>query len=101
MTSDLRGVRSGVWNISELLSLLATEYAAALMRVTLGGFLGFTGGTGSRIPRAGSRISARGVNDGSVSMEVSSWIQAVMVARNYVPNTQSIQRIVAGEPVVS
>jgi len=30
----------------EPLSLLAREYAAALMRVTLGGFLGFTGRTG-------------------------------------------------------
>ena len=52
------------------------EYSAALMRVTIRGFMGFTGGTGfgrsgtgSGISGAGSIISPRGVDDGSVSME--------------------------------
>ena len=33
------------WKNSESSSLLVQKYAAALMRVTVGGFLGVTGGT--------------------------------------------------------
>jgi len=75
------------WKHFELSSLLAWEYAAALMSVMLGGFWGFTGRTGfgesrmgSRISRVGSRISARGVDDGSVLTEGELWIHAVTVA---------------------
>src|SRR5882724_11621704 len=81
-----------IWKHFEPLSLLVWEYAAALMRVTLRGFLGFTSGTGFRSSGTGSRISARVVNNGSVLTEGElldsgcdgCWIMML-------PNTQSIE----------
>jgi len=45
MTSD-SGSESQSWKILSFEFALVQNTAAALMRVTLGGFLGFTGGTG-------------------------------------------------------
>ena len=77
--------------------MLAQEYAVALMRVTLRGFLGFTSGTGfrrskteSEISGAGSRISANGVDDGSVLTEdelLDSCCDGCQ--KKMLPNTQS------------
>ena len=87
------------WKFFEPLSLLAQEYTAALMRVTLRGFLGFPGitgfrrsRTGSGISGAGSRISAKGVDDGSVSTEgelLDSCCDSCH--KMMLPNTQSIK----------
>ena len=87
------------WKHFEPSSLLAREYAAALMRVTLGGFLGFTGGTGFRrsgtgsgISGAGSGISTRGIDYGSVLMEgelLDSCCDGCW--KMMLPNTQSIE----------
>ena len=41
------------WKHSESSSLLAQKYAAALTRVTVGGFLGVTGGTDFRSSGSG------------------------------------------------
>ena len=87
------------WKHFEPSSLLAREYTAALMRVTLGGFLGFSSGTGfgrsrtgSRISRAGSGISTRGVNDRSVSMEGELLdLGCDSCQKMMLPNTQSIK----------
>src|SRR5882672_7158002 len=57
------------WKQSEPSSLLVWEYAAALMRVTLRGFCGFTSGTGFGRSRTESRRFRRGADDGSVSTE--------------------------------
>src|SRR5882724_11201738 len=99
-TSDLRSeIRS--WKHFEPSSLLAREYTAALMRVTLKGFLRFTSGTGfgmsrtgSRISGAGSGMSARGVNNRSVSTEgelLDSGCDGCW--KMMLPNTQSIKRL--------
>jgi len=56
------------WKHFEPLSLLAWEYAAALMRVTLGGFNGVTGGTDFGGSRTGSRSLRGGANNGGVSV---------------------------------
>ena len=57
------------WKHFESSSLLAQEYAAALMRVTFRGFLGFTGGTDFESSGTESRMFGSGADDGSVSME--------------------------------
>src|SRR5882724_136830 len=57
------------WKQFEPSSLLAQEYAAALMKVTLWGFLGSTGGTDFRISRTGSRSFGRFADDRSVLTE--------------------------------
>ena len=61
--------------------MFAQEYAAALMRVTLGSFWGFISRTGFGISGTESRSFRRGADNGSVLTEVSSWIHAAMVAR--------------------
>src|SRR5882724_8043312 len=69
------------WKQFEPSSLLAQEYAAALMRVTLRGFLGSTSRWVSEYPRQGLEVS-EGVLMTEVSQQrVSSWIHAAMVAR--------------------
>ena len=61
------------------------------MKVTLGGFLEFTGGTGFGRSGTGSGISAKGAHDGNVSTEgelldlCCDGCQKMML-----PNTQSI-----------
>ena len=57
------------WKQSEPSSLLAQEYAAALMRVTLGDFWGFTSRTGFGISGTGSRSFGSGANDGNFLTE--------------------------------
>ena len=57
------------WKQSEPSSLLAWEYAAALMRVTLRGFWGVTGRTGFIISGTESGSFGGGANNGIVSME--------------------------------
>jgi len=68
MTSDLRE-----WDL-ELKKFQAFKLACMRIHSCIDegyswGFPGFTGGTGFGMSRAGSIISARGVNDGSVSTE--------------------------------
>jgi len=58
-----------IWKQFEPSSLLVREYAAALMRVTLGGFLGSTGRIGFRISGTESGSFGSGADDESVSME--------------------------------
>jgi len=80
------------WKHFKPSSLLVQEYAAALMRVTLRGFLGFTSGTGFGRSRAGSRISTRGVDDRSVLTEgelLDSGCNSCQ--KMMLPNTQSIE----------
>ena len=82
------------WKHSEPLSLLAQEYeyAAALMKVTLGGFCGVTGRTGFRRSRTESGSYGSGADDRSVSKEGDllepnchgCW-------KKMLPNTQSIE----------
>src|SRR5467141_1192773 len=80
------------WKQSEPSSLLAQEYAAALMRVTLGGFRGFTGRTdfGSSGTESGS--FRRDADDGSVLKEgdiLDSCCDGFR--KKMLPNTQSIE----------
>jgi len=83
------------WKHFEPSSLLAQEYAAALMRVTFRGFLGFTSRTGFR--RSG--ISARGVDDGSVLMEGELLDSCCDGCRKMMlPNTQSIKGLLQVSP---
>src|SRR5882672_4885507 len=85
-----REIRS--WKQSEPLSLLAQEYAAALMRVTLGGFHGFTGGTDFGSFGTESRRFGRGADNGSVSTEgdiLDSCCDGCQ--KKMFPNTQSIE----------
>ena len=80
------------WKNSEPLSLLAQEYAAALMRVTLGGFHGFTSRTDFRRSGTGSGRFGRGADNGSVSMEgdvLDSCCDSCQ--KKMLPNTQSIE----------
>ena len=68
------------WKQFEPSSLLVREYTAALMRVTLGGFWGFTGRMGLEYLGQSPEVS-----EGELTTEVSwqrviSWIRAVMVA---------------------
>src|SRR5882724_3198514 len=80
------------WKQFEPSSLLAHEYTAALMRVTLGGFLGSTSGMDFGISGTGSRSFGRGADDGNVSTEgelldlccTGCW-------KKMLPNTQSIE----------
>src|SRR5882724_4153436 len=80
------------WKQFEPSSFLVQEYAAAFMRVTLGGDLGSTGGTGFRISGTGSGSFGRGADDGSVLTEGElldlccdgCW-------KKMLPNTQSIE----------
>jgi len=69
MTSKLRGREIRSWKQSEPSSLLAREYAAALMRVTLGVSVGLTGGTDFGSSRTESGRFGRGADDRSVSTE--------------------------------
>ena len=76
------------------LSLLVQEYAAALMRVTLGGFHGVTGRTGFVRSRTESGSFGSGANDGSVSMEgelLDSNCDGCW--KKMLPNTQSIKEL--------
>ena len=57
------------WKQSEPSSLLVLEYAAALIRVTLRGFQGFTGGTGFERSRTESRSFRSGADNRNVSTE--------------------------------
>ena len=80
------------WKQSEPLSLLAREYAAALMRVTLGGFCGVTSGTGFGISGTESGGFGSGANDRSVSIEgelLDSCCDGYQ--KKMLPNTQSIE----------
>src|SRR5882724_11194176 len=80
------------WKQFEPSSLLAQEYAAALMRVTLGGFLGSTGGTDFALSRTGSRIFGRGADNGSVSTEGELLdLCCNSCQKKMLPNTQSIE----------
>src|SRR5882724_1279803 len=80
------------WKQSEPSSLLAREYAAALMRVTLGGFHGVTGGRGSGGSRTESRGFGRGANDGSVLTEGELLDPCCNgCQKKMLPNTQSIE----------
>src|SRR5882672_7715277 len=82
-----REIRS--WKQSEPSSLLAWEYAAALMRVTLGGFRGFTGGTD--FGSSGTEFG-RGADDGNVSTEGDVLDSCCDGCRKkMLPNTQSIE----------
>jgi len=80
------------WKQFKPSSLLAQEYAAALMRVTLRGFLGSTGGTGFRISGTESGSFRRGADNGSVSTEgelLDSCCDGCQ--KKMLPNTQSIE----------
>src|SRR5882724_7434944 len=80
------------WKQFEPSSLLAQEYAAALMRVTLRGFLGSTGRTDFGISRTGSGSFGRGADDGNVSTEVELLDLCCDGCRKkMLPNTQSIK----------
>jgi len=80
------------WKQSEPSSLLAREYAAALMRVTLGGFHGVTGGRGSGGSGTESGGFGRGADDGSVSTEGELLDSCCDSCRKkMLPNTQSIK----------
>jgi len=57
------------WKHSEPCSLLVQEYAAALMRVTLRGFHGVTGGTYFGRSRTGFGIFGGDAKNGGVSTE--------------------------------
>ena len=72
--------------------MLAREYAAALMRVTLGGFRGFTGGTDFGSSGTESGGFGRGADDGSVSTEGDVLDSCCDGCRKkMLPNTQSIE----------
>jgi len=77
------------------------EYAAALMRVTLRGFHGFTSGTD--FGRSGTESGRFGrVPTMEVSRQsMTSWIHAVTVAGKRCCPIPSQSRIVVGEPAVS
>src|SRR5882724_4153348 len=80
------------WKQFEPSSLLAQEYTAALMRVTLGGFLGSTGGTDFRISGTVSGSFGSGADDGSVSTGgelLDSCCDGFR--KKMLPNTQSIK----------
>src|SRR5882724_2123231 len=80
------------WKQFEPSSLLAREYAAALMRVTLGGFLGSTGGTNFGMSGTESRSFGRGADDGNVSTEGELLDSCCDGCRKkMLPNTQSIE----------
>jgi len=82
--SDLETMRAS--------SLLARGYAAALMRVTLSGFWGVTGGKRFRRSGTESRGSERVPTTEVSRQRVSSLIRAAMVAgKKMLPNTQSIE----------
>ena len=78
------------WKHSKPSSLLVQEYPAALMRVTLGGFCGFTGGTG--LEDLGQSPEVSGV---VLTMEVSQWRLSSWIHagcwKKMLPNTQSIK----------
>src|SRR5882724_7347129 len=80
------------WKQFEPSSLLAREYTAALIRVTLGGFLGSTGRTGFGISGTGSGSFRKGANNGSVSTEgelLDSCCNGCQ--KKMLPNTPSIE----------
>src|SRR5882724_7422530 len=80
------------WKQFEPSSLLAREYAAALMRVTLRGFLGSTGGMDFGISGTGSGSFGRVADDGSVSTGgelLDSCCDSCQ--KKMLPNTQSIE----------
>ena len=69
------------WKHFKPSSLLVQEYAAALMKVTLGGFLGLPAEQGSKGLEQSPGFP-QGVSTTEVSQwRVSTWIQAVTVAR--------------------
>jgi len=80
------------WKKFKPSSLLVREYTAALIRVTLGGFLSSTSGMDFGISRTGSGSFRRGANDGSVSTEgelLDSCCEGCQ--KKMLPNTQSIE----------
>src|SRR5882724_7545253 len=80
------------WKQFEPSSLLAREYAAALLRVTFRGFLGSTSGMDFGISRTVSRSFRRGADDESVSTEgelLDSCCDGCQ--KKMLPNTQSIK----------
>src|SRR5882724_12561240 len=80
------------WKQSEPSSLLVREYAAALMRVTLGGFRGVTSGKGSGGSGTESGGFRKGANGGSVSTEgelLDSCCNGCQ--KKMLPNTPSIE----------
>ena len=80
------------WKQFEPSSLLAREYAAALMRVILGGFLGSTGGTNFGMSGTESGSFGRGADDGNVSTEGELLDSCCDGCRKkMLPNTQSIE----------
>src|SRR5882672_4754600 len=80
------------WKQSEPSSLLAWEYAAALMRVTLRGFRGFTGGIDCGSSGTESGRFGKGADDGSVSTEGDVLDLCCDGCRKkMLPNTQSIE----------
>src|SRR5882672_4010407 len=81
-----------IWKQSEPSSLLAWEYAAALMRVTLGGFHGFTGGTDFGSSGTESGRFGGGADDGNVSTEGDILdLCCDGCQKKMLPNTQSIE----------
>ena len=72
--------------------MLAQEYAAALMRVTLGVFRGSTGGVGFVNSETGSRGFNRGTADRDVSMggELKD-LCCTDFQKEMLPNTKSIE----------
>ena len=80
------------WKLSEPSSLLTQEYAAALMRVTLRGFCGVTGGTGFGRSGTVSRSFGSGANDRSV-LTVGELLDLYCDScqKYMLPNTQSIK----------
>jgi len=91
MTSD-SGSEVRSWKQFEPSSLLAREYAAALVRVTLRGFLGSTGGTEFRISGTGSGSFGRGATTEIVSTE-GELLEFMLrqLPEKMLPNTQSIE----------
>src|SRR5882724_1684369 len=80
------------WKQSEPSSLLVQEYAAALMRVTLGCSHGVTGGRGSRGSRTESGGFGKGADDRSVLTEGELLDSCCDSCRKkMLPNTQSIK----------
>src|SRR5882724_7867159 len=80
------------WKQFEPSSLLAREYAAALMSVTLRGFLGSTSGTDFGISGTESGSFRRGADDGNVLTEGELLdLCCDGCQKKMLPNTQSIE----------
>src|SRR5882724_760171 len=80
------------WKHSESSSLLVQKYAAALMRVTVVGFLGVTGETDFGSSGSGSKKFGKGANNGNVLAEAEiSDSCCDSCQKKMLPNTQSIE----------